>query len=225
MERKPFGISPAGEIFQQRLDQAIDGLDGVRKVADDILIIGNGETQQATVADHDKKLLALFERCRAKQIRLNPDKIELKKTSMLYIDHILTSEGVQGDPGKVKAILKITKPTDVAGVRRILGTVNYLAKFLPHLSQISEPLGELIRNGRHFAWEKPHDDAFLEIKKLISTPPVLKYYELNKDLTLKCDASDHGLGTALIQEGKPVAFASWALTHTENNMPKSRKNY
>ena len=54
-----FGISPAGEIFQQRLDQAIDGLDGVRTVADDILIIGNGETLQAAVADHDKK----FERC------------------------------------------------------------------------------------------------------------------------------------------------------------------
>ena len=113
-KRMPFGISPAGEIFQQRLDQAIDGLDGVRTVADDILIIGNGDTLQAAVADHDKKLLALFERYRAKQIRLNPDKIELKKASMPYIGHILTSEGVQADPGKVQAILEMTKPTDVA---------------------------------------------------------------------------------------------------------------
>ena len=128
---------------------------------------------------------------------------------MPYIGHILTSEGVQADPGKVKVILEMTKPTDVAGVRRIPRTVNYLAKFLPHLSQISEPLRELTRNGPLFAWEKPHDDAFLDIKKLISTPPVLKYYEPNKDLTLQCDASDHGLGAALIQEGKPVTFASW----------------
>ena len=52
----PFGISPAGEIFQQRLDQAIDDLDGVWTVADDILVIGNGETMQVTVADHDRKL-------------------------------------------------------------------------------------------------------------------------------------------------------------------------
>ena len=159
-----------------------------------------------------ESLLALFERCRAKQIWLNPDKIELKKASMPYIDPILTSKGVQADPGKVKAILEMTKPTDVAGVKRILRTVNYLAKFLPQLSQISEPLRELARNGRPFAWEKAHDDVFSEIKKLISTPSVLKYYEPNKDLTLQCDASDHGLGTALIQEGKPVAFASWALT-------------
>ena len=69
---------------------------------------------------------------------------------MPYIGHILTSEGVQADPGKVQAILKMTKPTDVAGIRRILGTVNYLAKFLPHLSQISEPLRELTRNGQPF---------------------------------------------------------------------------
>ena len=61
------------------------------------------------------------------------------------------------------------------------------------------------------------------MKKLISTPPVLKYYEPNKDLTLQCDASDHGLGAALIQEGKPVAFASRALTHTEKQYAQIEK--
>ena len=58
-KRMPFGISPAEEIFQQRLDQAIDGFDGVRTVFDDILIIGNGETLQTAAADHDKNFLAL----------------------------------------------------------------------------------------------------------------------------------------------------------------------
>ena len=62
--RMPFGISPAGEIFQRRLDQAIEGLDGVRTVADDLLIIGNGETVGDAVKDHDTKLEALLTRCR-----------------------------------------------------------------------------------------------------------------------------------------------------------------
>ncbi|CAB4030624.1 Transposon Ty3-G Gag-Pol poly [Paramuricea clavata] len=127
----PFGISPAGEIFQQRLDQEINDLDGVRTVADDILVIGNGETMQEAVADHDRKLKELFDCCRAKHIKLNPNKIELKKTSMPYTGNILTSDGVQADLAKVQAILEMKQPTDVAGVRRILGTVNYLAKFLP----------------------------------------------------------------------------------------------
>ena len=136
----PFGISPAGEIFQQRLNKAIDDLEGVRTVADDILISGNGATLEEATADHDLKIKRLFERCRTKQIKLNSSKIEFKKTSMTYIGHILTPDGVKADPTKVKAILEMKQPSDVAGVRRTVGTVNYLAKFLPHLSQVSEPL-------------------------------------------------------------------------------------
>ena len=222
-KRMPFGISPAGEIFQQRLDQAIDGLDGVRTVADDILITGNGITMQDAAADHDEKLKKLFERCRAKQIKLNSDKIELKKTSMPYIGHILTSNGVKADPSKTQAILEMKQPDDVAGVRRVLGTVNYLAKFLPHLSQVSEPLRQLTKKDQPYVWDRTHDAAFTEIKKLITKPPILKYYEPQKPLVLQCDASDHGLGAALIQEEKPIAFASRALTNAERNYAQIEK--
>ena len=80
-KRMPFGISPAGEIFQQRLDQAIDDLEGARTVADDILITGNGATLEEVTADHDLKIKRLFECCRAKQTKLNSSKIEFKRTS------------------------------------------------------------------------------------------------------------------------------------------------
>ena len=103
----PFGISPAIEIFQQRLDEAIDGLEGVRTEADDILITGKGETMTEAVTDHEQKLKRLLDRCRCKQIKLNSDKIELKATSMLCIGHILTSEGVKADPAKINAILEM----------------------------------------------------------------------------------------------------------------------
>ena len=215
--------SPAGEIFQQRLDQAIDDLEGVRTVADDILITGNGATLEEATADHDLKIKRLFERCRAKQIKLNSSKIEFKKTSMPYIGHILTPDGVKADPAKVKAILEMKQPSDVAGVRRILGTVNYLAKFLPHLSQVSEPLRQLTKKDHPFVWNEATDTAFNEIKKLITTPPVLKYYEPNEPLVLQCDVSDHGLGAALIQGGKPVAFASRALSQAEQKYAQFEK--
>ena len=122
---------------------------------------------------HSRIIPKLFSRrssgARAKQIRLNSDKIELKKASMPCTGHILSSEGVQADLGIVKAILEMTALTDVARVRRILGTINYRAKFLPHFSQISETPRELGRNGQPIARDKPHDDLFLETKKLIST--------------------------------------------------------
>ena len=161
--------------LREHLDEAIDDLKGVRTVADDILITGNGATLEEATADHDLKIKRLFERCRAKQIKLNSSKKEFKKTSMPYIGHILTPEGVKADPAKVKAILEMKQPSDVAGVRRILGTVNYLAKFLTHLSQVSEPLRQLTKKDHPFVWNEATDTAFSEIKKLVTTPPVLKY--------------------------------------------------
>ena len=173
--RMPFGISPAGEIFQRHLDQAIEGPKGVRTVADDLLIIGNGESMADTVKDHGTKLEALLGRCRERGIKLNEAKISLRKTSMPYIGYLLTAEEVKADPSKVKAIVNLTKPTDVQGVRRFLGMTNYSAKFLPKLSDISEPLRQL------------------------TCPPLLKYYEPDKLLVLQCDASEKGLGALLLQ--------------------------
>ena len=221
--RMPFGISPAGEIFQKRLDEAIEGLEGVRTVADDILVIGSGATMEEAVRDHDKKLRHLLDRCRARYIKMNEEKIELKKTSIPYIGHILTSEGVKADPSKIEAILKMERPGDVAGVRRIMGTVNYLAKFLPRLSEVSEPLRQLTKKDSKFSWNRTHDDAFEEIKRLVTEPPILKYYEPDKPLVLQCDASDNGLGASILQGGKPIAYTSRALTRTERNYAQIEK--
>ena len=130
--RMPFAISPEGEILQRRLDQVIEVLAGLRTVADDLLIIGNGESVADAVKDHDTKLEDLLERCRDRGIKLNEAKISLKKTAMPCIGHLLTSDGVKADPSKVEAIANLTKPTDVPGARRILGMTNLLAKFLPN---------------------------------------------------------------------------------------------
>ena len=136
---------------------------------------------------------------------------------MPYIGHLLTSEGVRADPSKVEAILQMTKPEDVQGVRRIVGMTNYLARFLPKLSDVSEPLRQLTRKERAFHWSGVHNRAFDNIKALVSTPPLLKYYELDKPLRLQCDASEKGLGASLMQDGRPIAYASRSLTSTETN--------
>ena len=84
--RMPFRISPAGEIFQRPLDQAMEGLAGVRMVADDLLIIGNGESVADAVRDHDTKLEALLGRCRERGIKLNEAKISLEKIHRSFTD-------------------------------------------------------------------------------------------------------------------------------------------
>ena len=99
----PFGISPAPEEFQRRLEQALEGLEGVKPIFDDILIFGVGETQAKALADHDAKLRALFERCRKKGIKLNKKKVKLRCTEVKFMGHVICQDGLKPDPDKVQA--------------------------------------------------------------------------------------------------------------------------
>ena len=149
-----------------------------------------------------------------------------KETVLKFLDQtemIKTRQSACPEMTDDSKILEMKQPDDVAGVRRVLGTVNYLAKFLPHLSQVSEPLRQLTKKDQPYVRNETHDPAFAEIKKLITKPPVLKHYEPKKPLVVQCDASDHGLGAALIQEGKPNAFASRALSNTEKHYAQKEK--
>ncbi|CAC5387825.1 unnamed protein product [Mytilus coruscus] len=111
--KMPFGISPAPEYFQQFLEREIENLPGVRTVADDILIYGEGDTVEEATADHDIKLKAFLDRCRSRNIKLNRDKFQLRLTEMPYIGHLLTADGVKPGPEKIAAITQMDKPKDV----------------------------------------------------------------------------------------------------------------
>lgn len=108
----------------------------MKTVADDILVIGNGNSVAEAINDHDAKLKELLERCRDMRVKLNETKILLKQTSTPYIRHVLTSAGVKVDLAKMEAIIKMEKSCSVDRVRRITGTINNLAKFLPSLSKM-----------------------------------------------------------------------------------------
>ena len=132
--RLPFGLSVSPEIFQKRLTQAIEGLDGVLNIADDILIFGVGETEETANADHDAKLQALLERCRDHGVVLNQEKLKLRVKRVKFMGHLLTDNGLEADPDKVRAIKEIPRPENVEDAQRLNGFVNYLAKFLLHLA-------------------------------------------------------------------------------------------
>ncbi|KAL0153249.1 hypothetical protein M9458_051424, partial [Cirrhinus mrigala] len=74
---------------------------------------------------------------------------------------------------------------------------------------------KLTRKNTEWCWFKQHQDAFDDLKHKICSPPTLKYYYVQKPVTLICDASQFGLGAACLQEGAPVAYASRTQTQTE----------
>ena len=222
--RMPFGIAPAPEEFQRRLNEALEGLDGVRTIADDIIVFGVGDTDEEAVVDHDHKLVALLERCRQRHIKLNKDKMKFKLPQLSYVGHVISAEGLKPDPAKVEAIQNMPPPADKQGLRRIMGMVNYLQKFAPRLSEITTPIRTLLKDDAEFVWEESvHGECFKRVKAVIASAPVLKYFDPSVEAVLQCDASQHGLGACLMQNGQPVAYASRSLTETECNYVQMEK--
>ncbi len=221
--RMPFGICPASEYFQAKLDQAIENLPGTRPIVDDILIMGNGDTMTEAEADHDMKIIDLLQRCRERGIRLNKDKIKLKTTEVPFMGNLLTKHGLKPDPAKVEAIANMKEPTDKEGVERLIGMVNYLARFLKQLTDICEPIRRLTRKDVQWEWSHEQDQAFQKIKNAVTTAPVLRYFNPDLETTLQSDSSSTGLGATIMQNGQPVAYASRALSTTEQNYAQIEK--
>ncbi|XP_074655641.1 uncharacterized protein LOC141909154 [Tubulanus polymorphus] len=207
----------------KHLNQALEGLEGTYCIHDDIILVGVGTTIEQAIADHNKKLRALLQRCREKQIALNLEKLELFKKGVPFIGHKLTDNGLEADQSKIEAILKMPAPTDVAGIQRINGMVNYLAKFLPNLSDALGPLRKLTRKDTEWSWGPDQESAFAKVKELVTKTPVLAYYDPNKELTLQCDSSQSGLGASLMQKGRPIAYSSRALTDAETRYAQIEK--
>ena len=101
--------------------------------------------------------------------------------------------------------------------------VNYLAKFLPLLSDMTEPLRRLEDKEVEWFWLLQHQKAFTSVKQYLAEAPVLKYYDIKEDVTIQCDASETGLGAVLMQNGQPIAYASRALTDTETRYAQIEK--
>ena len=93
------------------------------------------------------------------------------------------------DPHKVQAIMEMPQPEDVAAIQRLLGLAQYLSKFLPHLSDITKPLRELTQKDTDWLWGPAQQNAFETLKRAVSSTPILRYYNLQEDVTLQCDAS------------------------------------
>ena len=157
-----------------------------------------------------------MQRCKDIGIHLNREKFQYKQRTVKFYGHILTDTGLQANPSKIDAIVKMPPPPDVKTLQSYLGLVNYMARFQPSLSSVSRPLRDLLKEKVDYVWSPEADKAFNDIKRAITFAPVLSYFDPKKDTVIQSDASMNGLGCALIQDDKPVCYASRALTEAES---------
>ena len=137
--------------------------------------------------------------------------------------HLVTDQGLQPDPEKVRAVRSMPVPGSKEDVRRFLGFVQYLSKFIPNMSTVDAPLRDVMKGNVDFYWNKQQQRSFDELKELCCNTPVLAYYDVTNDVTIQCDASSYGLGGVLLHDGRPIAYTSRALTPTEKRYAQLEK--
>ena len=203
------------EIYQRAMTQIFGDLPGVEIVMDDILVHG------CTREEHDTRLHAVLKRCRGVDLKLNTKKTTIGQTEVDYVGHRITSKGLKPSGKRVKSILEMRNPENLAELETILGMIGYLAKFIPSLSELNAPLRAL--KTKDWTWGTEEKQAFQRIKDALTSDPVLKFYDVAKPILLSVDASSHGLGAAVIQGNGVVAYASRALTPTEQRYAQIEK--
>ena len=153
-------------------------------------------------------------------MKFNPKKVKLKVPEVSYVGHLFSSKSLKSDQEKIRAINEMPPPEGKEGVLRILGTVNYLDKFIKHKADMQEPTSQLTQKDAAFVWEKPQQEAFDNLKSLITSAPAPAYFDNSKETVLNVDASSKGLGAVILQDGKPVAFGSKTLYTCEKRYAK-----
>ena len=153
-------------------------------------------------------------------LKLKPSKCKFAQCELEYLGHIVSPDGLNTNPRLIAAVQDFPTPQSVHDVRRFLGLASYYRRFICNFARIARPLHQLTRKGAEFVWAGDCEEAFRELKKKLTTAPVLAYPDFSHDFVLETDASVQGIGAVLGQYQKdhklhPVAYASKALSHAE----------
>ncbi|WVZ76490.1 hypothetical protein U9M48_024465 [Paspalum notatum var. saurae] len=206
-----FGLTNALAYFMNLMNKVfMEYLDKFVVVfIDDILIYSKTEEE------HEEHLRLVLQKLREHKLYAKLSKCEFWLDQVPFLGHIVSKGGIMVDPGKISSCHGLEGAEVVEEVRGFLGLVGYYEGLL----KIAKPMTSLLEKGVPFIWTKERQAAFDELKKRLTTAPVLTLPDLTKSFTVYCDASKEGLGCVLMQEGKVIAYASRQLRKHEVNYP------
>ena len=204
------------------MDEVLLGIPGVLCYIDDILVSGKAEKS------HLKSLEEVFRRLGKHGFRLKPEKCEFLLSSVEYLGHQISKDGICALPSKVAAIDKAPAPTNIQELHSFLGLLNYYGKFMPNLAIVLHPLNALLQTDREWTWSKECDKAFKCAIEQLTSGTVLTHYDSTLPISLAADASAYGVGAVIshvFPDGseRPIAFASRTLTSSERNYAQLEK--
>ncbi|WVZ71519.1 hypothetical protein U9M48_020095 [Paspalum notatum var. saurae] len=180
---------------------------------DDILIYSKTEEE------HKEHLRLVLQKLREHKLYAKFSKCDFWIEEVKFLGHVISNGGIAVDQNKVSEVQNWKIPEDVKGIRSFLGLAGYYRRFIEGFSKIAKPMTALLEKNIKFQWTSACQKAFEELKKRLTTAPVLTFPDMHKPFSVYCDASRLGLGCVLMQEGKVIAYASRQLRDHEKNYP------
>ena len=221
--RMTFGFANAPAAFQRAVNYIFKDLEFVIVYLDDILILSK------TQHEHVKHLRLVFQRLSEYNLKIRFDKCHFFQHELKYLGFILNEQGVRPDPDYIDKIIELQPPTDKASLKRVLGMINWLHRYIPRLSDYIWPLTQLTKKNVKFDWEgNPENQiAFDKIKALVQRARLLRHPDLSKPFYVVCDASLFGVGAVLMQKHgdilEPCEFWSRLFSDSEVHWHVSEK--
>lgn len=211
----PFGVMNASAVFSRMMRRLLKGMSNTVNYIDDILLYTE------TWDEHMILLNEVFKRLKHAGLTARPSKCHFGYSSLEFLGHKVGSGRLGPLPEKIDKIIRASIPKTKKDVRSFMGLASYYSKFIPNFTAIAAPLTDLTKSrcSNKVAWGPAQDKAFTTLKSRLSNAPILRLPDLNKPFTLRCDASDVGIGAVLMQEEDgvmyPICYASRKLQPRE----------
>jgi hypothetical protein len=180
-----FGLTNAPAYFMCLMNKVfMEYLDKFVVVfIDDILIFS--KTEEA----HEKHLRMVLEKLRSNQLYAKFSKCEFWLTEVAFLRHVISAGGISVDPSKVKDVLNWMPLTNASEIRSFLGLAGYYRRFIKDFSKIAKPMTRLLKKNKDFDWTEECQVSFEELKKRLTSAPVLILPDITKKSDIYCDAS------------------------------------
>ena len=205
--------------------EALEGIPRIRRITDDFV------AYDETWEEHVRHVTEILMRCAKRGISLNYSKFQFGCTEVEFGGYILSTNGYKLDPDLHEAVANFRKPSNITDLRSFFGLVNHLSDFTDVVALKLEPLRPLLKPRNDFLWEEPQERAFQDVKKALSTTPVMAYYDSKRATSLHVDASMlNGLGFVLKQQQpdgswRMVQAGSRFITETEQRYAMIKESY
>src|SRR4051812_8275074 len=225
----PFGLKNARATYQRMMQACLKEQIGrnVQVYVDDIVI----KTYNATTLLDD--LHETFAALNKYRIKLNPKKCAFGVSAGKLLGYMVSARGIEANPEKVQAIARMQEPTDIRGVQQLTERLAALSCFISRLGERTLPFYQLLRKGEKFEWIEEARKAFADLKKILSTPPILAVPKEGEKLYLYVAARNSVVSTALMveqnEEGKvqsiqrPIYYLSMLLNKSHQRYPHYQK--